>query len=143
MHPRKMTKSAPYNPQQNSKAERTVRSLTETARSMLIHARLGKNLWGYAIRYACYIDMHCISSRTGITPYEAWYGEEAIFDPPVFGAQVYFAHSERGTDKKLDPRGHRALFLGYPSMSPGYYVKDLDSHEETMCRSVHSTKRLE
>ena len=86
----------------------------------------------YAIRYACYIDMHCISSRTGITPYEAWYGEEAIFDPPVFGAQVYFAHSERGTDKKLDPRGHRALFLGYPSMSPGYYVKDLDSHEEAV-----------
>ena len=125
-------KSAPYNPQQNSKAERAVRSLTETARSMLLHAKLGKEYWGYAMRYACYIDMHCISDRTGITPHEAWFGKESIFDPLVFGSQVYFAHAERNTDKKLDPRGHRAVFLGYPSASPGYYVKDLDSPDKSV-----------
>lgn len=125
-------KSAPYNPEQNAKAERAVRSITETARSMLMHARLGKELWGYAMRYACYIDMHCISARIDMTPYEAWYGSEAIFDPPVFGSQVYFAHDDRGTDKKLDPRGHRARFLGYPAMSPGYYVQDLDGEERSV-----------
>ena len=125
-------KSAPYTPQQNSKAERAVRSLSETARAMLLHANLDKEYWGYAMRYACYIDMHCISDRTNMSPYEAWHNHEAIFDPPVFGSQVYFAHAERNTDKKLDPRGHRALFLGFPTMSPGYYVKDLDSPEKSV-----------
>lgn len=119
-------KSAPYNPQQNSKAERSIRSIVEMARSMLLHAKMDKQYWGYALRYACYLDMHLISSRTSKTPYEMWFGHEAVFDPPVFGSQVYFRHEERNEDKKLDPKGHKARFLGYPSGSPGYYVQNLD-----------------
>jgi hypothetical protein len=118
-------RSVPGNPEQNAKAERGNRNLLEIARSLLLHANLPKNLWGYAMRYAAYIDMRCISSRTGMTPYEAWYGYKHEKDPITFGAQVYFRHRERGQDK-LDPPGHRAIFLGYPEQGAGCYVQDVD-----------------
>ena len=118
-------KSAPYNAAQNGKAERGNRLLLEMCRSMLHHASLGKEYWGYAVKYACYIDLHCISTRTKQTPYERWYGYPPEFDPPVFGSTVYFRHNERDTDKQ-DMPGHKAIFLGYPSNAPGCYVQDLD-----------------
>ena len=117
-------KSAPYNPQQN-KAERGNRTLLNIARAIMLHKRMPKKYWGYAMKYACYIDMHSVSKRTDRTPHEAWFGHEAVFDPPVFGSEVYFRHNERGEDK-CDPTGHRALFLGYPTNSPGCFVQDLD-----------------
>ena len=118
-------KSAPYNAPQNGKAERGNRLLLEMARSMLLHAGLGKEYWGYAIQYACQIDMHCISSRTNKTPHERWYGFDAEWDPPVFGARLFFRHNERGTDK-LDPTGHEGIFLGFPTNTPGYIVQDIN-----------------
>ena len=117
-------RSAPYQPQQN-KAERGNRTLTNITRSLLMHAKLGKEYWGYAIRHAAYIHMHSISKRTGKTPYEAWYGHEAVFDPPTFGATVHFRHAERDVDK-LDNPGHKGRFLGFPSNSIGCFVQDLD-----------------
>ena len=117
-------KSAPYSPEQN-KAERGNRTLLEIARSIMLHKRLPKQYWGYAMKYACYIDMHCHNKRVGMTPYKAWHGYDAVFDPPVFGSEVYFRHNERGEDK-LDATGHRARFLGFPTDSPGCYVQDLD-----------------
>ena len=118
-------KSAPYSPEQN-KAERGNRSLLEIARATMIHKRLPKKYWGYAMKYACYIDMHCESKRVGMSPFKAWFGYDAVFDPPVFGSEVYFRHNERGNDK-LDATGHRARFLGFPTDSPGCYVQDLDN----------------
>ena len=121
----KAERAVPGNPEQNAKAEKGNRNLLEIARSLLLHANLPKNLWGYAMRYAAYIDMRCVSKRTGMTPYEAWYGHECEEHPITFGSRVFFRHNERGTDK-LDPRGHKAIFLGYPDSGPGCYVQDLD-----------------
>lgn len=47
------------------------------------------------IQYACQIDMDCESSRTNRTPHERWYGFQADWDPPVFGARIFFRHNER------------------------------------------------
>ena len=122
----KPERSVPGNPEQNAKAERGNRNLLDIARSLLLHAHLPKNLWGYAMRYAAHIDMRCESTRAGKTPYEAWYGHKCETHPITFGAQVYFRHNERNQDPKLDPRGHRAIFLGYPDTGPGCYVQDCD-----------------
>ena len=43
-------KSVPYVPQQNGKAEKANRTLLEMTRSMLLHANLPKEYWGYAVR---------------------------------------------------------------------------------------------
>jgi transposase InsO family protein len=138
-------RSAPYQSQQNGKAEKGNRQLLETARAMLRHANLGKEYWGYAVRYACYIDMHCVSKRTDQTPHERWFGYKAEFSPPVFGSTVYYRHTERKKqDKlkevpkgKLDSPGHKAIFLGYPTYSSGCYIRDIDDEHPKPVRVTY------
>ena len=143
-------RSAPYQSQQNGKAEKGNRQLLETARAMLRHANLGKEYWGYAVRYACHIDMHCISKRTKQTPHERWYGYKAEFSPPVFGSTVYFRHTERKPQNKnkeqkkgkLDSPGHKAIFLGYPTYSSGCYVRDIDDESPKPVRVSYDIPQM-
>jgi transposase InsO family protein len=44
--------SAPYMHEQNGKAERLNRTLTDTVRTMLVHSKMNDRLWGEAMMYA-------------------------------------------------------------------------------------------
>ena len=69
-------RTVPHSPQQNGIAERMNRTLQEAALSMILHAGLSKNFWAEAVCSAAYIRNRVITTATGVTPYERWYGKK-------------------------------------------------------------------
>jgi len=51
----KLLTSAPFTPEQNGRIEREMRTIVESARSMLSARKLPKNLWGEAVNTAVYV----------------------------------------------------------------------------------------
>ena len=71
--------TVPHSPQQNGVAERMNRTLQEAALSMILHAGVSKNFWAEAVCSAAYIRNRVITTATGVTPYERWYGKKPDF----------------------------------------------------------------
>ena len=61
-------------PQHNGVAIRMNRTLVESAKSMVYHAGLSKSFWAEAINTAAYIRNRIVTSASGMTPHERWYG---------------------------------------------------------------------
>ncbi|KAH9716240.1 hypothetical protein KPL71_021389 [Citrus sinensis] len=105
-------------PQQNGLAERMNRTLMDKVRSMMIQAKLPKNLWAEILNTTRYLVN--LSPSTAIefkTPFELWYGKQASYrDLKVFGCLAY-AHISQG---KLAPRALKCVFIGYPEGTKGY-----------------------
>lgn len=84
-------RSIVYTPEQNGSAEREMRTIVESARSM-IHAKgLNENLWAEAVNLAVYLlNRSGTSTVKGKTPYELWYGKPAsIENLRAFGIYVH------------------------------------------------------
>ncbi len=84
-------KSALYSQDQDGVSERSIQTVLERVRTMLIHAGLPSSLWPEAIAAACYIT-HRFPTKAlgGKTPYEAWYKKKpdlAILC--VYGCNAY------------------------------------------------------
>ena len=62
--------TAPHNPEQNGKAEREIRTLTEMLRAMIFGRKL-KFLWCYAVVMAADILNKTMTHSDGKSPYEA------------------------------------------------------------------------
>ena len=62
-------------PEQNGVAEHLNRTLVESARSMLLDAKLPHEFWAEAISTTVYLRNRCPTKAVNImTPYEAWHG---------------------------------------------------------------------
>ena len=112
--------SCAYAPHQNGTAERSWRTLFDTARCLMIESMMDKSFWPHAVRTAAYIRNRCVNNRLNVTPYEAVTKKKPSLDNMhVFGSLCYAYVQEKG---KLDPRGEEAIFLGYHLYSPAYVV---------------------
>ncbi|EGD80067.1 hypothetical protein PTSG_13028 [Salpingoeca rosetta] len=98
--------SPPHSQAKNGSAERTFRTLFETARTMLFAADLDKPFWGFAVQHATLL--HNIAPRRSLkdkSPFEALTGHP--FDVSllrVFGSPAYVHVEKSSTRHKLDPR---------------------------------------
>ena len=118
--------SAPYSSHQNGTAERSWRTLFETARCLLLQAGLPKNLWTYALRTASYTRNRCFSSRAKSTPYQLFTGKKPnLKGMHTFGTSCYAYKQEK---KKLDSRAELGSFVGYDHCSPAYLVYFSSNH---------------
>lgn len=118
--------TAPYSPQQNGVAERMNRTLVEAARSMIFNAGLSKAYWGEAVTTAAYVRNRVVTSSTGVTPYERWYGEKPdVSQLKVFGCTAYALVPEHER-RKWDRKTQCLRFVGYGSTSgiKGYRLFD-------------------
>lgn len=118
--------SVPYTPEQNGVAERMNRTLVESARTMLKHARLSNTYWAEAVSTAAYIRNRLPSAALDnkVTPYELWYGSKPnVRDFRVFGCAA-FAHVTSSLRQKLDSKAIKVRFLGYSKQSKGYRLLD-------------------
>uniref|UniRef100_A0A1Y1NHZ0 Retrovirus-related Pol polyprotein from transposon TNT 1-94 n=1 Tax=Photinus pyralis TaxID=7054 RepID=A0A1Y1NHZ0_PHOPY len=123
-----MERTAPYNPEQNGKAERDMRTIVESARSMLYAKDLPTELWGEAVNTAVYILNRTQNHQTvGTSPYELWTG---------------YAHLPKQKRTKLDAKSKKFIFVGYDGNSTNYRLFDPESRRITIARDVIFNEEL-
>jgi hypothetical protein len=128
--------SVAHSPQQNGVAERMNRTLMESAKAMLYHAKLGKGFWAEAVNSAAYIRNRVVTSASGQTPFGRWYGRAPdVSHFKVFGCMAY-AHVPDVERKKLDKKAKKLRFLGYSSTQKGYRLHDMETHRVVVRRDV-------
>lgn len=109
--------SASYDHFQNGHAERLIRYISNMARCMLEYGGVARDMWGYAVRYAAYVQNRIVHAGQQMSPFEARYGTPADLSRlKVFGCMAYVTRDKKETDyvadKKLDPRSVSGCFVG-------------------------------
>ena len=124
-------------PEQNGITERKHQHLLNVTRALLFQANLPPSFWCYALTHATYL-VNCIPTPFlhGISPYEKLHGHSVdISDLRVFGCLCY-VNTLKANRKKLDPRAHPCIFIGFKSNTKGYIVYNLHSHDIITSRNV-------
>ena len=128
--------TVPHSPQQNGITERMNRTLQEGALSMILHAGLSENFWAEAVWSAAYIRNRVITTATGVTPYERWYGKKPdVSNLRVFGCTAY-AHVPDSSRQKFDQKGVKMRFVGYSLTQKGYRLYDNNKRKIFIRRDV-------
>jgi hypothetical protein len=123
----KLTVVPPHEHQAHGIVERAHQTLLRQAHAMLLSAGMPMTYWSYALRYAAHVDQF-LSSHDGLpAPYSFWHPDLPI--NPIFhafGAPLIYRQQEPNLQRKLDPRGHRARYLGQAEQHGCVYVWDQD-----------------
>lgn len=121
--------SCSQTPQQNGVAERKNRHILETARALLIGAKVPHRHWDDAFVTAVYLMNRMPSRVLGFkTPLQALSEHVTLpsvllIPPKIFGC-VAFVHPHKNQRTKLDPCVVRCVFLGYGTNKKGYHCYD-------------------
>jgi hypothetical protein len=120
----KQTDTGGYNPQNNARAERRIRMLTEAFRSSFLTATGGNEvyngLWGAGLQYQN-TQANKQTFVDGTVPHEALTGEAPQWnrDDHIFGAHaIYYVPLDARSDKFETP-GQRGLWVGRSEMVSG------------------------
>ena len=112
--------SSPHSPHQNGTAERSWRTLMETARALIFQSGLPKTLWTYAVRHAAYVRNRCYSKTHSNTPYAKFTGKSPhLGKMKIFGTSC---HSLLQNPSKLDKRTQQGHYIGRDPESPAHLV---------------------
>ena len=108
-------KSAPYAQDQDGVSERSVRTILERARSMLIDAGLPASLWPEAFAAACYIANRMpTKALKDSTPYELWHNEKPnLSNLRAYGCDAYVVDYKAKEKGKMAPRSWLGSLVGY------------------------------
>jgi uncharacterized protein YdcH (DUF465 family) len=128
----KLGLAAPKKQYQNHLAERTWQTVTSTARSLLIHARLPDTFWFHALVYSTYIfnalpvrGLRGEDTDVPTTPHELFFGTKPrIGHLRTFGCPVVirkWTSSDKSNGKQTE-RGIRGIFIGFDMHQKGYIV---------------------
>nr|GEW17814.1 putative reverse transcriptase domain-containing protein [Tanacetum cinerariifolium] len=120
--------SCPYTPQQNGRAERKRRHITETGLAMMFNANVPANFWTYAFSSATYIINRLPTKLLGNkSPYElVFYLKPNYGNFKVFGSCA-FPYLRNYASHKLAPRSALCVFIGYSTQYKGYRCFDLST----------------
>lgn len=132
-----METTAPYTPEQNSRAERDMRTIVECARTMIYSKNLPLHLWAEAVNTATYILNRTPTTQTpGSSPYELWTNKQPTLQHlRIFGSEAYM-HIPDQLRKKLDPKSRKMIFVGYDSDSTNYRLFNPISKKIQISRNV-------
>ena len=110
---------------QNGVAERAIRTISTTARAMMIHAlihnptEVSMDLWPFAIDYAIHLWNKMPKQDTGISPEEIFYGVKSdhsqLREARTWGCPAYVLDPKLQDGKKIPkwkPRSRLGQFLG-------------------------------
>jgi transposase InsO family protein len=108
--------SCPYTSQQNDKAERAIRTINDTIRTLMFHAHLPESFWAEALATATFLlnrrPCKAIGPRI---PYTRLLGRSPPYNTLwVFGCLCY-PNIASTAAHKLRPRSVSCVFLGYPT----------------------------
>ena len=111
----KVTRTPIHTPQWNAIAERKNRTITESARALLLRASLGPDeFWSYAVETAVFLHNRTnIVNPQGKTAHELFTGQKPdVSLLRVFGCKA-IVHSADEHPGKFDPRGLLGILVGY------------------------------
>ena len=108
-------------PHSNGVAERAIRSIADTATSLLFESHLPSSFWNKAVSTAVYLHNRLpTSANAGKTPYELMYGKKPdVSSVRVFGSLAY-VHVKKDKRKGFSPHMEKAIFIGYPPQFKGW-----------------------
>lgn len=127
--------TAPYTPEQNGRAERELRTIVESARSMLYARDVPLELWAEAVNCAVYILNRTSSSQTpNKTPFELWNGmKPQLGHVKVFGSTGY-VHIPDQLRTKLDKKSEKMILVGYDNTN--YKMYNINTKRVKVSRNV-------
>lgn len=122
--------SAPYTPEQNGKIERTIRSVKEAARTLMIESKLPLKLWSYACSTAVYaLNRTPSPNDSSKTRFELFLGRKPdVSNLKVFGQYAVILKPKTNQDK-WGPKGRIVRFIGYTRRSNTFDFYDEESDE--------------
>jgi hypothetical protein len=122
---------------QNGQAEKWNDTFAVTTRALLYGTSLAPKYWSAALLHAVYLHNRRVHSRTGVTPFEGWWGVKPNLKYlKLFGARVCVKRTG-ARRSKLNKHDFRGLFLGYTSTNQNIRYLDLDSGNTKTCH--HAT----
>ncbi|CAI7797082.1 unnamed protein product [Closterium sp. NIES-53] len=117
----------PYSPAMNGIAERANRTITETARGLLIEAGLPKYFWPDAVRSACVAKNSALTHVGAVkwVPYVEWIGRKPKVDMlRVFGCMCMALVPKHLWHNKLGAKAIWAVHLGMAQNTKGWLLWD-------------------
>ncbi|CAI7874948.1 unnamed protein product [Closterium sp. NIES-53] len=117
----------PYSPEMNGIAERANRTITETARGLLIEAGLPDYFWPDAMRSACVAKNRALThvGADKWVPYVEWIGRKPKVDMlRVFGCMCMALVPKHLRHNKLGAKAIWAVHLGMAQKSKGWLLWD-------------------
>ncbi|GJP62421.1 hypothetical protein CLOP_g19487 [Closterium sp. NIES-67] len=117
----------PNSPAMNGITERANRTLTETARGLLIEAGLPNYFWPDAVRHACVAKNRALThvGEDKWVPYVDWIGRKPKVDMlRVFGCMCMALVPKKLRHNKLDAKATWAVHLGMVQNSKGWLLWD-------------------
>lgn len=112
----------PYTPEQSGGIEREMRTLVESARTMIHAKNLPQRLWAEAINTACHvINRTGPSVVAGKTPIELWLSTSPSSTNHfrAFGEKCY-VHVPKAKRKKWSAKAEEGILVGYCGGRDGY-----------------------
>lgn len=111
---------------QNGVAERTHRTLADSARALMLQADIPHYFWEYAIRSAVHTRNRVLSANDKtLTPFEKFWGRKPDLKlVKIFGQRcvVLIPQEQRSTKFQFRPKGRTGIFLGSDPQRKGYFV---------------------
>jgi len=117
--------SPPYNPQNNSIAERFNRTISSCTKTMLYWAKLSQNFWEFAVKHATYIyNLVPHKSINNEIPNEIYYKKKVKLEYlKTFGCIAYYKNYNQNKPK-FDINSKKGIYLGFDLKTYSYIIMD-------------------
>ncbi|PKU60143.1 Retrovirus-related Pol polyprotein from transposon TNT 1-94 [Dendrobium catenatum] len=129
--------SCPHTPQQNGLAERKHRHIIETARTLLLQAKLPTSFWVESVLTAVYLINRLPSPITKyISPFQCLYKTPPSYSHlKIFGCLCY-PWLQPAAPNKFAPKSSACVFIGYSSTHKGFRCYNLHTSKILISRHV-------
>jgi transposase InsO family protein len=127
--------SPPRTPQMNGRAERFMRTFSEKAEAMHLHACIPPSWWEFAVEHSIHVyNRTPLAWHDWKTPYEIIHKEKPLVKHlRAFGSGAYVFIPEEDCKKKLQPKAKLMTYIGWgPS---GHCFMNKDSGERHMSKA--------
>ena len=140
----KLQHSAPYHQYQNGLVERSVRTINEGARAMMLRANSPAGDWLLAKQNFVYLRNHFYTPK-GMTdtPAKLWFGiDSATLPEGIFGCKCIaklYVRKKSGNPAE-ETKGRMCVYLGMDEVCKAYKVRPYDGKKTT--RQIRYSKRV-
>jgi transposase InsO family protein len=129
-----------YTPEQNGKAERSVRTLKEGCRTFLIEAALSDRYWAFAVKAFCWVrNMTLTSVSRSQTPYQRFYSKiPDVGNLRIFGCVAFVHINKHERQGAFSPKARKVVFVGYNQEQGSKNWMFYDPYNRKVIESCHA-----